>query len=637
MEETTLLRDLTIIFGAAVIVSYAFRAAHLSTITGFLVAGALIGPSGFGLIASNDEIRQMEEIGIILLLFSIGVEFSSDKIRNTMWVALAGGLGQVVLTGTIVGLVAFWLGAEPGAAILLGMVAALSSTVIGLRMLHERGQTLSPNGGVSLAILIFQDMTVLPMMLFLPFVTGQTPAGPAALLQTLAVSTGAVLLILVVGRGLVPRLIAKTVESRSRDLFILSVILAVSGIAWISTRFGISAGLGAFIAGLAISESEYSHQVLSDILPFRETFNSLFFVSIGMLLDPVFIFQNAIVIGGAAVLIILLKTTLTTGVIRLLGFPWRIALAVGLLLAQVGEFSIVLLRTAQDGALGAALEQAVLATILVTMVLTPLSVRLGEWLRPVMALPAAGEPVPLLSDHTLIVGYGLNGRNVASLLEASGFPYAVLEMNPQTVASGRKGGVPIYYGDAVSESVLEWVGAGRANAIVFAISDPAATRGAVASARRLNSSAHIFARTRYVSEIEPLYAAGATMVITEEFETSLTIIRRLMNRLGVHPSKIDRTVLEIRQQHYGALRGSPPPVIETDAAVRLFETRAGSVSNEISIGELQVRSKSGATIVAVERDGKVTTNPRPDFVLRDGDRIHLIGSEQEVGAAIALI
>ncbi len=636
MEETTLLRDLTIIFGAAVIVSYAFRVAHLSTITGFLVAGALIGPSGFGLIASNDEIRQMEEIGIILLLFSIGVEFSSDKIRNTMWVALAGGLSQVVLTGTIVGLVAFWLGAEPGAAILLGMVAALSSTVIGLRMLHERGQTLSPKGSVSLAILIFQDMAVLPMMLFLPFVTGQIPAGPAALLQTLAVSTGAVLLILVVSKGLVPRLIAKTVESRSRDLFILSVILAVVGIAWVSTRFGIGAGLGAFIAGLAISESEYSHQVLSDILPFRETFNSLFFVSIGMLLDPVFIFRNAIVIVGAAVLIILLKTTLTTGVIRLLGFPWRIALAVGLLLAQVGEFSIVLLRTAQGDALGAALEQAVLATILVTMVLTPLSVRLGEWLRPAMALPATGEPVAL-SDHTLIVGYGLNGRNVASLLEASGFPYAVLEMNPQTVAGGRREGVPIYYGDAVSESVLEWVGAGRANAIVFAISDPAATRGAVAAARRLNASAHIFARTRYVSEIEPLYAAGATMVITEEFETSLTIIRRLMNRLGVHPSKIDRAVIEIRQQHYGALRGSPPPVIETDAAVRLFETRAGSVSNEISIGELQVRSKSGATIVAVERDGGVTTNPQPDFVLREGDRIHLIGSEQEVGAAMALI
>ena len=636
MEGTTLLRDLTIIFGAAVIVSYAFRAAHLSTITGFLVAGALIGPSGFGLIASNDEIRQMEEIGIILLLFSIGVEFSSDKIRNTMWVALAGGLGQVGLTGTIVGLVAFGLGAEPGAAILLGMVAALSSTVIGLRMLHERGQTLSPKGSVSLAILIFQDMAVLPMMLFLPFVTGQIPAGPAALLRTLAVSTGAVLLILVVSKGLVPRLIAKTVESKSRDLFILSVILAVAGIAWISTRFGISAGLGAFIAGLAISESEYSHQVLSDILPFRETFNSLFFVSIGMLLDPAFIFRNAIVIGGAAVFIILLKTTLTTGVIRLLGYPWRIALAVGLLLAQVGEFSIVLLRTAQGDVLGATLEQAVLATILVTMVLTPLSVRLGERLRPAMALPATGEPVAL-SDHTLIVGYGLNGRNVASLLEASGFPYAVLEMNPQTVAGGRRGGVPIYYGDAVSESVLEWVGAGRANAIVFAISDPAATRGAVAAARRLNASAHIFARTRYVSEIEPLYAAGATMVITEEFETSLTIIRRLMNRLGVHPSKIDRAVIEIRQQHYGALRGSPPPVIETDAAVRLFETRAGSVSNEISIGELQIRSKSGATIVAVERDGGVTTNPQPDFVLREGDRIRLIGSEQEVGAAIALI
>ena len=644
MEETTLLRDLTIIFGAAVLVSYAFRAARQSTITGFLVAGAMIGPSGFGLIASSDQVRQMEEIGIILLLFSIGVEFSIVKLRKSIWLVLAGGGAQVLVTGGIAGLIASLLSGSTRIGILIGMLTALSSTVIGLRLLYERGQSTAPEGNVSLSILIFQDILVLPMMLFLPFVTGRASIDSLSLIRTVGLSAGAIALILVAARAVIPRFIARTVDARSRDIFVLSVIVTVVGMAWVSSRFGISPGIGAFVAGLVISESEYSHQVLSDVLPFRETFTSLFFVSIGMLLEPSFIFENAVAILGIAIAVVALKTLIGTGVVRLIGYPMRIAIGVGLLLSQVGEFSIVLLQAAQaDSFLTPEMQQMVLSTILVTMVLSTFVQKFSEWI-PINSAnengrPAQGEmdAVAHLSDHTVIVGYGLNGRNVASLLEASGFPYAVLEMNPQTVSRCRKEGIPIYYGDAMSESVLESVGAGRARAIVFAISDPAATRGAVAAARRLNSTLHIFARTRYVSEIEPLYAAGATMVVTEEFETSLTIIRRLTSLLGVHPSKIDRTVLEIRQQHYEAFLGSPSPVIEVDGGIRMFETTARGVSDAMSIAELQVRSKSGATIVAVERKATVITNPQPEFVLRKGDRVHLIGSEQEVGAAIALI
>jgi CPA2 family monovalent cation:H+ antiporter-2 len=408
---------------------------------------------------------------------------------------------------------------------------------------------------------------------------------PAALAGTLLFSGGAVVLILLVARGLVPRLIAATVRVRSRDLFILSVILAVTGIAWVSTVVGISGGLGAFLAGLAISKSAYSHQVLSDILPFRETFNSLFFVSIGMLLDPAFLFARAPEILALGLGVLVLKSGVTSGVVRLLGYPWRIALGVGLLLSQVGEFAIVLLRSGAGDALGVEGGQMVLATILVTMILSPLPVRLLEWFQPAAGRPESGAS-PGLSDHTLIIGYGLNGRNVASLLAASGFPFAVLEMNPETVGRARKEGTPIFYGDASSESVLEWVGVRDARAVVVAISDPAATRTTVALARQLNPDAFVVARTRYLPEIEPLYEAGASSVITEEFETSLTLIRRLLDRLGVHPSKIDRTVLDIRQRHYRAFRGAPPPVLEVDQAMRMFETTAGEVSAGRTIGDL---------------------------------------------------
>ncbi len=640
MEHTTFLRDLTILFGAAVFVSYLFRAARLSTITGFLVAGAIIGPSGLALIASIDEVQRMENIGVMLLLFSIGVEFSTEKIRKMRWAVLGGGSGQVLLTGLLAVAAVSLVGGSMRLAVFVGMLTALSSTVIGLRLLHERGQSQSAQGSVSLAILVFQDMAVVPMMLFLPFVTGTVALGAVELARTFAVSVVAIVAILFLARAIVPRFISKTVEARSRDIFILSIILTVAAIAWTSSRFGVSEGLGAFVAGLVISESEYSHQVLSDVLPFRETFNSLFFVSIGMLLDPRFIFDNALTILGAAIAVMVVKGAVTTGVVRALGFPLRIAVAVGLLLAQIGEFSIVLLRAAQpDALLARNVEQLILATILVTMVLSPVAVALAERVPGTRRSRATGTEgkEPGLKDHTVIVGYGLNGRNVASLLEASNLPYFALELNPKRVKTARAAGVPIRYGDAISDAVLESVGVGNANSIVFAISDPVATRRSLATARRLNRSAFIIARTRYESEIEPLYEAGADTVVTEEFETSLTIMRRLLDRLGFHPSKIDAAILGIRQDRYEPLRGSRPPSIRTDSSIRPFDAVVRDVAAGSSIGELAIRSKSGATVIAVQRGEEVFMNPAPDFVLQQGDHVLLIGSEHEVGRAMTLL
>jgi CPA2 family monovalent cation:H+ antiporter-2 len=637
--EQTFLFDLTVLFGAAVLVSYLFRAIRLSTIVGFLVAGALIGPGGLQLIESTEEVRQMEEIGIMLLLFSIGVEFSIDKLRRNSWVVLVGGSAQVLATGLIVGVFATLISGSTRMGIFIGMLAALSSTVIGLRILHDKGLTMAPQGNVALSILIFQDIAVLPMMLFLPFITGSVAADLGSVVGTLSISIIAIVLILATARVLVPRLIERTVRARSRDIFILSVIVTLVGIAWVSSRFGISAGLGAFIAGLVISESEYSHQVLSDVLPFRETFNSLFFVSIGMLLDPLFVWENALVITGAALAIVVTKSLIGAGVVRLLGYPLRIAIVVGLLLSQVGEFSIVLLRAA-DGFLTIPVQQAVLATILITMVLSTLAERASDWLpsgESDTSAPDAGIEPPSISGHTVIVGYGLNGRNVAAMLRASELPYVVLEMNPRTVSRASNEGVPIFYGDAISDTILERMGAARARTVVFAISDPVATRQGVAAARRLNRQAYVIARTRYESEIEPLYQAGADTVVTEEFETSLTIIRRIMDRLGVHPTRIDHAILDIRQRHYEPLLKSEVRGIEPSEAIRMFEGTVRAVADGQSIGALRVRQESGATIVAVEREGELNTNPGPGYVLREGDRVHLIGSEQEVGRALTLM
>src|SRR2546426_3704668 len=293
METSTFLRDLVVLFGIAVVVSYVFRVLRLSSIAGFLVAGALVGPFGLLLISSVEEVERISEIGVMLLLFSIGVEFSADKLLRMKWLALGGGSLQMLITaGATAFLVRPWV-ESTRVALFWGILTALSSTVIALRLLYDRGQTFAPQGSTALAILVFQDIAVVPTMMFLPILTGRQSFDLEGFAATMAVSIVAVAIILVAASFVAPRVIAATIEARSRDIFILSIIVIVLGIAYLTSRAGLSTALGAFVAGIVISDSEYSHQVLADVLPFRETFNSLFFVSIGMLLDPGFLLAHA--------------------------------------------------------------------------------------------------------------------------------------------------------------------------------------------------------------------------------------------------------------------------------------------------------------------------------------------------------
>ena len=644
METAFFLRDLVVLFGIAVLVSYVFRVVKLSSIAGFLVAGALVGPFGLRLISNLEDVQRMSEIGVMLLLFSIGVEFSAEKLLRMKFVALVGGGLQLGLTTLLTALIVYGFVRSTKMAILAGMLAALSSTVIGLRLLYDRGQTHSPQGSVALAILIFQDLAVVPAMLFLPLLTGSRSFDLRALITTTVLSLIAVVIILAAAWFVAPRIIAATIRARSRDVFILSVITVVLGTAYLTSRAGLSTALGAFVAGIVISESEYSHQVLADVLPFRETFNSLFFVSIGMLLDPAFLVGHLGVVSIAALAVVAGKTVITAGVVALLGMPWRIAIAVGLFLGQVGEFSLVLLNVSRSSAeFPEAFGQMALSVILMTMVLAPLLAmiadRVGAKAGAAPAAPTgAVEPLPL-SDHTIVIGYGLNGRNVAASLRSHSMPYAIVEMNPRLVRAGKMAGEPILYGDALSETVLKSAGIGQAQIAVFAISDPAATRVAVAAARALNAGVYIIARTRYVDEINQLYNAGADTVIAEEFETSLEIIRRILGRLGYRPVTIDREVLMIRQRRYEIFRGGPieKTPIPTGAGFEPFEIEVRPKSSGKTVAQLGVRENTGATIIAIRRDSKVIPNPAAGEVIHEGDHVYLIGSEEEIRRAMRLL
>jgi monovalent cation:H+ antiporter-2, CPA2 family len=641
METSVFLRDLVVLFGVSVVVSYAFRLLHLSSIAGFLVAGTLVGPYGLKLISTVQDVERMAEIGVMLLLFSIGVEFSTEKLLRMKWLAVGGGLLQMLITaGLTAVLVNPWL-QSPRLSIFAGILAALSSTVIALRLLHERGQIFAPQGAAALAILVFQDIAVVPVMMFLPVLSGQQPVEFVTVMTTISVAVITVTIILAAAWFVAPRVIAATIASRSRDIFILSVIVIVLGIAYLTSRAGLSTALGAFIAGIVISESEYSHQVLADAMPFRETFNSLFFVSIGMLLDPGFLIANAgpVVLVSAAVLIG--KTVITAGIVTLLGLPMRIAAMVGLYLAQIGEFSLVLLTAARaTGSLPLVFDQIVLSVTLVSMVaatfLAAIADRVG---RSQTDIRLATPELVDLSSHTVVIGYGLNGQNVAAALRTRGMPYVILEMNPRVVRTARANGEPIYYGDAISEVVLRSLGVARAQCVVFAISDPVATRLGVAAARRINNETYIIARTRYISEIEQLYDDGADTVVAEEFETSLEIIRRILGRFGYRPATIDRQVLSLRQRRYEMFRGGPIEKVPIHAEVRFdpFEVEVRSKAHGKSLTELGIRENSGATIVAARRGADVMPNPPSDHVLEEGDHVYLIGTEEEIRRAMRLL
>jgi CPA2 family monovalent cation:H+ antiporter-2 len=640
MESPGFLIELVILFGSAVIVSYVFRKIKLSSTAGFLVTGAVVGPFGLGVISSIHDVERMAEIGVMLLLFSIGVEFSTEKLARMKWLAVGGGALQMTITAVVTALIiGQFLPAR--SAIFAGILVALSSTVIAIRLLYERGQAFAPQGSASIAILVFQDLAVVPAMIFLPILTGQQSFNFRAVVTRTGISVIAVVVILTAARLLVPRIIAATVAARSRDIFILSVLVIVLGTAWLTARAGLSTALGAFVAGLVLSESDYSHQVLADVLPFRETFNSLFFVSIGMLLNPDFLFQNSGLVLMLTLAVLIGKTIITAGVVAIFGLPFRIATMVGFYLAPIGEFSLVLLTAARvSNAFSDRFDQSVLSVILITMVAAPLMAvladRAGGFTGSAMSSRHGSTD---LSDHTIIIGYGLNGQNVASSLKEKGLPYVILEMNPITVRLAQKSGERILYGDAISEVVLGSAGIEVARCAVFAISDPIATRQAVSAARRMNPDLYIVARTRYIAELDQLYLAGADTVITEEFETSLEIIRRIMSRFGYRPSAIDREILGIRQRRYISLRGKPMETLpmQQDSKFEPFEVAVRSKSSGKSVADLRIREETGATVVAVRRGSAVTPNPRPDHALDEGDHVYLIGSEEEIRRAMRIL
>ena len=661
------LSDLVIVFAVAAAVLFVVGRLKLPSVVGLLVAGVVVGPYGLSLISDVAIVEVLAEIGVVVLLFTVGLEFSLSRMLVMLPTMARIGLPQIIGTTVLVAAATWWyLGTLPQ-AVFAGMLVAMSSTAIVLKNLSDRGETATPHGRIAVAVLLLQDLVVVAAMLSLPLLakaagvvadhraTSATAANhPPPLFEDPIASVTAglavVAAVLLVGRFLVPRILHEVVRLRNRELFLMTIVLACLGTAAITAQAGLSLALGAFLAGLMLSESEYGHQAFTEVLPFRDTLSSLFFVSVGMLLDIRFLAEHAMLVAATVVAIMIGKAAVMAFPAMITGFPARTSLLAGAALAQVGEFSFVLgSRGADAGLLGRDDYQTFLAAAVITMATTPLvTAALPGWLDRLSRSRLGGrwleerpvtEDRPQRADHVIIAGFGLNGRNLATALAEFDVPHVVLELNPETVRRERSFGLDIHYGDCTRAAVLEHVGIDRARAVVIAISDAASTRRSVRIARELSPAVRIFVRTEYVLEVDELKALGADEVIPAEFETALALFDRVLSIYDVPEQTVDDLVEGLRLENYGFLRAHPRPHSHARHAVRPQACRLPETSPAIgrSIGELRIRSVSGGTVLAVRRGGRPLANPGPDFRFMAGDEVTVVGTPDQQAAARGLL
>jgi CPA2 family monovalent cation:H+ antiporter-2 len=645
MHGIPVLRDLVILVAVAIPVVIIAQRLRVPTVVGFLLTGIAIGPNALRLVDQPDSVSALAEVGVVLLLFAIGLELSLSRIvRMGQWVLRGGGL-QVLATIVAVAGLALLFDTPPRLAIFFGALFALSSTAIVLKVYNDRGELDAPHGRVAVAILLFQDLCVVPLMLAAPLLAGSGTTAEASI-RTIILSVVVVAVLILGGRLAVPRALRRIAELRNREIFTLSVVFIGLGAAYITSAFGMSLALGAFLAGLIISESDYGLQALSDVLPFRDTFSGIFFISVGMLLDVGYVASHLAAVVSVALGVMVLKALIVVLVVRLLKRSLGVGILTGLGLAQVGEFSFVLAGTGITlGLLDAEQYQLFLGASVLTMLAAPFVIggaeRVAEGAthatrRPQVIIPTTEMPaVRALRDHVIIVGYGLNGRNLALALESAQIPYVVLEQNGQLVRRARLERTPIFFGDGTRAEVLDKVGIEHARVLVYAIAAPAEERRGVAVARHLSGTVRIVVRTRYVSEIEELRRLGADEVIPEELETSIEIFARVLRRYGVEVNRIRRLVDEVRSDHYGMFLTRERSVTSRigDALAPLGErvrletvvVEEGTLAANQSPASLSLRKTTGATVIAVVRKGSVTYSPEPTTTFEVGDEVLLVG------------
>lgn len=657
--EIPILKEVVIILGLSVLIILMFQRIKMPSVLGFLLTGIIVGPNGLSLINATHEVEILAETGVIFLLFVIGIEFSLKnllKIKNTV---LIGGSLQVGGTILFTALVAYWLGLEPEQAVFMGFLLSLSSTAIVLKLLNEKGQMKSPQGRIALGILIFQDLIVVPMILITPLLAGN---GGDPFIKLIEMS-GKFLLVIgflfLMARYIVPKILFHVVKSRNQELFIITTVAICFATAWLTSSIGLSLALGAFFAGLIISESDYSHQATANILPFREIFLSFFFVSIGMLLDLQYFISNFWMLLLLTVGVILLKMLVVFFTVILKKYPVRTAYIAAFTLFQVGEFSFLLSTIGiKNSLITEEVYQSFLVVSILTMALTPFLYAYAEpftdWL---IKLPIKGrvrgrlfkfqqrkrfhltETVSDYQDHLVIVGYGLNGKNVACTARQAQIPYIIIELEQEAFEEAKGDKHPVVFGNATNPHILEQTQIQKARVVVIAISNDDDAKKIITAVRDITETAHVIVRTRSVRDIDEILRLGADEVIPEEFETSIEIFTKVLTRYLVPFDQIQSFVTNIRARNYELLSQAgnksqiPAPVSLHIPDMVIATLPVQQEDNKIvgkSIIKSGLKSEYNVTVLAIRRQNKYITSISPDMTIEPDDMLYLFGSPANI-------
>ena len=647
-----LLQDIVVLMGFSVVVVLLLQRLRLPSVLGFLITGIIIGPFGFGLIENPDQIEVLSEIGVILLMFVIGMELSLKQLASMKRTVFLGGFMQVGLSIGVTAILFYVLSFSWIEAVFIGFLFSLSSTALVLKILYDRNELTSPHGRMSLGILIFQDLIVVPMMLVTPIMAGNSTNVLNEVLFLVLKSALVLALTYIGAKYVVPRAMHLIARSKSKELFLLATIALCFTVAFVTASAGLSLAFGAFLAGLIISESDYSHQATSIILPFRELFISFFFISIGMLLDLDFFMKNGWVILLMVLVVFIVKGGLVSLTAAVLNYPLRTVLLTGMALFQVGEFAFILSRIGIEyGLLSPQMNQYFLSVSVFTMLLTPFvflfSGRSVNFiLQKISPGPASARVTREISlseeredgpeDHLLIIGFGINGTNLAKAAKYADIPYMILELNAQIVKEEKAKGEPIIYGDAVQEHMLEAVNVKKARVVVVAISDPRATKTIVSNIRQISPSVHIVVRTRYVKEIETLLALGADEVIPEEFETSIEIFSRVLTNFLVPIDELENLVDSVRADNYQVFQSHKRLQTFSSSTIPDFKISCVRVMAEggpvvgKTIEEVDVRKNFGVNVLAVSRHGKMIKTVFPNVKLLRDDLVFVSGDQEHI-------
>jgi CPA2 family monovalent cation:H+ antiporter-2 len=644
------LQPVLVLLAAAVLVVVVFRSLRLPPLLGYLIVGVVIGPHALGWITTTDEVSTLAEIGVVFLMFSIGLEFSLSRLMTMRRIVFGLGAAQVLITLLLVLGVALAIGASWQTGLVLGGALAMSSTAILAKLLAERFEINSPHGRQIIGILLFQDLAVVPLLILIPALGAPTEDFAATVGYALLKAAVVLTLLLFFGQRLMRAWFHVVARQKSSELFVLNVLLITLGIAFITEMAGLSLALGAFVAGVLISETEYRYQVEEDIKPFRDVLLGLFFVTIGMLLDVSVVVEN-VWVSVLLVTLVIAKTILIFGLSRLFGAASGVALRAGLALGACGEFGFVILAHASgSGLIAPDILQPVLAVMVLSMLIAPFVIERSEaivrrwsateWMSRAMQLHNIAVQSMTADEHVLICGYGRSGQNLARFLDQEGVPFIALDNDPQRIGDATAAGERVVFGDAARREVLLAAGLARARVVIVTYADTASALRILAHVHEARPGLPVIVRTIDDSDVEKLRDAGAAEVVADLMEASLMLASSTLMLVGVPLTRVLRRIRETRESRYelfrGFYRGMTDAAEGEDQALqpRLHSVlvTAGAQSIGKSMEDLDLE-KSGVEVTAIRRRNVRTAAPSPEMRVEEGDVLVLLGTETGVAAA----